>query len=42
MVAPTLPRKGGESVRRTQLMRLFLLLASIAAALLQADWIDPH
>gem|GEM_PF-6680396 len=29
-------------MRRAQLMRLFVLLASIAAVLLQADWIDPH
>ena len=42
MVAHIQPTKGGESVRRAQLMRLFVLLASIAAVLIQADWIDPH
>jgi hypothetical protein len=29
-------------MRRAQLMRLFVLLASVAAVLIQADWIDPH
>jgi hypothetical protein len=29
-------------VRQAQLMRLFVLLALIAAVLVQADWIDPH
>ena len=42
MVARTQPTKGGERVRLKQLMRLFVLLASIAAVLIQADWIDPH
>jgi hypothetical protein len=28
-------------MRRAQLMRLFVLLASIAAVLIQADFIDP-
>jgi hypothetical protein len=29
-------------VRRAQYVRLFVVLASIAAVLIQADWIDPH
>jgi hypothetical protein len=29
-------------MRQAQLMRLFVLLALIAAVLVQADWIDPH
>jgi hypothetical protein len=29
-------------VRRARFVRLVMVLASIAAALIQADWIDPH